>query len=162
MNKYSIPPNAFSHSAGMNKTTLGQLLTGRLHYIRHAAVHRDPTITVSALKEMLADAHFLTQGLRDAPRTNKLQALQLALERDDRKRIEETIAAPISTFDDGFDPDNFRTQPRLLEMASSKRRISNFQAESTTPTNLATILECFKVSRDRKPWISLNLNINSL
>jgi hypothetical protein len=112
MNKYSIPPNAFSHSAGMNKTTLGQLLTGRLHYIRHAAVHRDPTITVSALKEMLADAHFLTQGLRDAPRTNKLQALQLALERDDRKRIEETIAAPISTFDDGFDPDKFRTQPR--------------------------------------------------
>jgi hypothetical protein len=95
----------------MNEATLGQLLTGRLHYIRHAAVHRDPTITVSALKEMLADAHFLTQGLRDAPRTNKLQAMQLALEGDNRKRIEETVAAPISTFDDGLDPYKFRTQP---------------------------------------------------
>jgi hypothetical protein len=126
MNKYRIPPEAFSHSAGMNEATLGQLLTSRLHYIRHSAVHRDPTITVSALKEMLADAHFLTQGFRDVPRTNKLQAMQLALEDNDRKRIEETLAAPISTFDDGFDPHKVRTQPRPSENGLQQKENIHF------------------------------------
>jgi hypothetical protein len=110
MNRYNIPPNAFSHSTGMNKAKLGLLFNGRLHPIRHAAVHRNST-TISTLKEMLEDSMLLTKALRDEPGTEKLGAMQLALEENDTKWMEQMIATPISAFTHEFDPYKFRTIP---------------------------------------------------
>jgi hypothetical protein len=105
----NIPQNAFNQSAGMNMLKLGDLLTRRLHYVRHAAVHRLP-IDISRLKDMLAGAQLLTRGLRDRPRTNKLWAMAVALEADDKEWMEGVIAAPIAAFNDPFDAQKFRTQ----------------------------------------------------
>jgi hypothetical protein len=107
----NIPQNAFSQSAGINMSKLGDLLTRRLHYVRHAAVHRLP-IDISRLKDMLAGAQLLTRGLRDRPRTNKLWAMAVALEADDKEWMEGVIAAPIAAFNDPFDAQKFRTQAR--------------------------------------------------
>jgi hypothetical protein len=120
----NIPANAFSQSAGMNIVKLGDLLT-RLHYVRHAAVHRLP-INVSRLKGMLADAQLLTKGLRDRLRTNKLWAIAVALEADDKEWMEGIIAAPIANFDDPFDAQKFRTQCRPSGQALQQKE--NFQS----------------------------------
>jgi len=104
---------------------------------RHAAVHRDPSITVSALKEMLADAHYLTKGLRDGPRTQKLYAMQLALEANDIKWMDAMMATAVSEFTVDFDPKKFRTQPSTLEQENTrpgdlKRKRSESPAEKVS------------------------------
>lgn len=109
MPRYHLPPHAFSQNANMSLPRLQTLMRGKLHHIRHAAVHRLPT-TTSMLKAMLADAQLLTNGLRDGLRSRKLRAIAVALDADDIKWMEALMAAPISDFKDPFDAQKFRTQ----------------------------------------------------
>ncbi len=104
-----IPPNAFSQSSGMNLYKIQIVLKDRLHYIRHAAVHRKPTF-VESLKKMLADSQLLTNSLRDVPRSNKLRAMALAMEFYDIKEMEATITAPVSTFHNSVNSQSLRTE----------------------------------------------------
>ncbi|KAE9370778.1 hypothetical protein N431DRAFT_559861 [Stipitochalara longipes BDJ] len=132
-NAHHISADAFSRSAGMNINKLQLLLDQRLKHVRHAAVHRDPSITISALKEMLADAHCLTEGLRDRPRTDKLRAIQLALEANDTKWMYVMMATPVSTFKDDFDPKKFRTQPTSFRTENAQVMVLKRKRSESIP-----------------------------